>query len=134
MPDNSLRTGDSKSKSVNFSRKFVPGQPLNEHSLSDSVYKDDYDQTDDPFEPESDTTENILSVMELRDEKAMTDMVTNTSIVTNNTTLSGQSQWSDLEHSNPVKDITAAVNSALFVDFNTLVLSRNDYNVLINHP
>lgn len=134
MPDNSLRTGDSKSKSVNFSRKFVPGQPLNEHSLSDSVYKDDYDQTDDPFEPESDTTENILSVMELIDEKAMTDMVTNTSIVTNNKTLSGQSQWSDLEHSNPVKDITAAVNSALFVDFNTLVLGRNDYNVLINHP
>ena len=60
--------------------------------------------------------------------------MTNTSIVTNNTTLSGQSQWSDLEHSNPVKDITAAVNSALFVDFNTLVLGRNDYNVLINHP
>lgn len=23
---------------------------------------------------------------------------------------------------------------SLFVDFNTLVLGRNDYNVLINHP
>lgn len=134
MPTNSVRTGDAKSKSVNFTRQFVNGQPLNEHSLSDAVYKDDYEQTDEPFEPESDTVENILSVMELIDEKAMVDLVTNTSNVPNNTTLSGTSQWSDLEHSSPIKDITAGVNSSLFVDFNTLVLGRNDYNTLINHP
>lgn len=134
IPSNSLRTGDAKTKSVNFTRQFVDGQPLAEHSLKDAVYKDDYQQTDDPFEPESDTVENILSVMELIDEKAMVDLMTSTSNITNNTTLSGTSQWSDLEHSSPIKDITTGVNASLWVDFNTLVIGRNDYNTLINHP
>lgn len=134
MPSNSLRTGDAKTKNVNYSRTFVNGQPLNEHSLKDAVYKDDYQQSDDPFSPESDTTENILSQMQLIDEYAMISQLTSTSVVTNNTTLSGTSQWSDLDHSSPIKDITSAINGALFVDFNTLVLGRNDYNTLINHP
>lgn len=134
IPTNSLRTGDAKSKNVNFTRQFVNGQPLNEHSLADAVYKDDYEQTDEPFEPESDTVENILSVMELIDESAMVNLVTNTSNVTNNTTLSGTSQWSDLEHSSPITDIKTGVKSSVFVDFNTLVLGRDDYNTLIVHP
>lgn len=134
IPANSLRTGDAKAKSINYSRQFVQGQPLAEHSLSDAVFKDDYDQTDTPFEPEADTVENILSVMELIDEQAMINVVTNPSIVTNNTTLSGTSQWSDLYHSSPLTDIKNAVNASLFVDFNTLVLGRNDYNTLIVHP
>jgi hypothetical protein len=134
MPANSLRTGDSKSKSVNFTRQFVDGSPLVEHSLSDSVYKDDYDQTDEPFEPESDTTENILSVMELIDEKSLADLVTSTSIITNNTTLSGTSQWSDYSNSDPIADIITGMGTGKFVDFNTLTISRQNYNKLIVHP
>ena len=134
MPANSLRTGAAKTKSVGYNRSYVQGQPLVEHSLKDWVYKDDYEQSDDPFDPESDTTENILQVMQVIDEKAMVDTLTSTSIVTNNTTLSGTSQWSDLDHSSPITDIKNAANSALWVDFNTMVLGKNDYLTLITHP
>jgi hypothetical protein len=134
IPSNSLRTGDAKSKKVNYNRQFVDGPTLVEHSLSDDVYKDDYDQTDDPFEPESDAVENILSVMSLIDEKEVADLVTSTSNITQNTTLSGTDQWSDYANSDPIADIIAGMETANFFDYNTMVISRYNYNRLIVHP
>ncbi len=134
MPANSLRTGAAETKSIGYNRSYVTADPLEEHSLKDWVYKDDYEQSDNPFDPESDTTENILQVMQVIDEKQMVDTLTSTSIVTNNTTLSGTSQWSDLDHSSPITDIKNAAASALWVDFNTMVLGRNDYLTLLTHP
>lgn len=134
LPDSSVRTGASEPKNIGYTRSMKPGQPIIEHSLADMVYDNDRDESDEPYRPETDTLENLLSVMELIDEKALSSLVTDTSIVTNNTTLSAESQWSDYDHSEPLKDIITAANTALFEDFNTLVIGKNDYHVLVNHP
>lgn len=134
LPATSVRTGAAEPKNISYTRTMTPGDPLLEHSLADLVYDNDRDETDEPYKPETDTTENLLSVLELIDEKALADIVTNTSVITNNTTLSGTSQWNDYGNSNPINDIITGANSALFEDFNTMVIGKNDYHVLANHP
>lgn len=134
LPASSVRTGASEPKNISYTRTMSPGDPLVEHSLADLVYDIDRDETDEPYKPETDTMENLMSVLELIDEKALSSIVTDTSIVTNNKTLSGQAQWNDYEHSNPIADVITAANSALFEDFNTMVIGKNDYHVLANHP
>lgn len=94
--------------------------------------EDDYRMTDDPFVPESDTTEFVLERMALADEKAVASVVTNLSIVPG-TTLSGTSQWTD-PNSDPFEAVRLVVKAAGFVKYNTMALSRNGYQSLITHP
>lgn len=134
LPSNTLRTGESKAKRVNLTRGFDDIGPLQEHSLSDFITKDDYEMTDDPFEPESDSVENMNSIMALVDEKDLATQLTNTSIVTQNTTLSGTDQWSDYANSDPIADIVAAVSTAKFLDFNTIAMGKEVWLKLSQHP
>jgi hypothetical protein len=133
VPGNSLRTGASKAKKVSFTTEYKPALPLLEHSLSDDVYADDYTQTEDPFKPESDAVENIMHKMQLIDESEMAKVVTNTSIITKNTTLSGTSQWND-ENSNPVNDIMAGIAARGWMQFNTIAMGYETYFALVTHP
>lgn len=126
------RTGLSRAKSVSYTRVYVDGQPLQEHSLMGEVTEDDYNMSDDPFVPESDTTEFILERMALADEKAVASTLTNLSVVPG-VTLSGTSQWTD-PNSDPFEAVRQAVKGAGFVKYNTMALSRNGYLSLITHP
>lgn len=132
MISDTTRTGLSKAKSVSYTRKYVDGTPLQEHALAGEVTQDDYDMTDDPFTPESDTTEFILERMALADEKLVASTVTNLSIVPG-TTLSGTSQWTDA-NSDPFEAVRQVVKASGFVKYNTMALSRNGYLSLITHP
>lgn len=134
IPSSSLRTGESKAKRVTLTRGYDDIGPLQEHSLSDVVTKDDYNLTDDPFEPEADAVENINSIMTLIDEKDIASMLSDTSVVTQNTTLSGTSQWSDYENSDPIADIIDGVKTAKFMDYNTMFMGREVWLELSNHP
>lgn len=134
LPSNTLRTGESKAKRVNLTRGYDDIGPLQEHSLSDFITKDDYDLTDDPFEPESDAVENMNSIMALVDEKDVATQLTDTSIVTQNTTLSGTDQWSDYDNSDPITDIVSAISVAKFMNFNTIAMGREVWLKLTQHP
>ncbi|MBV1778686.1 hypothetical protein KRR55_06110 [Paeniglutamicibacter sp. ABSL32-1] len=134
LPASTVRTGLSKALSVSQTRSYKQAQPLVEHALSGVVTEDDYELTDDPFEPESDETENILSVMALVDEKALADKLTDPLVVTNNRTLLGTDRWSDYANSDPFNDIKTAVTSSKFIKYNTMALSRDGYLSLISHP
>lgn len=134
LPSNTLRTGEAKAKRVNLTRGFDDIGPLQEHSLSDFITKDDYELTDDPFEPEADAVENMNSIMALVDEKDLATQLSDTSIVTQNVTLSGTDQWSDYENSDPLTDIAEAVKTGKFINYNTIFMGREVWLTLINHP
>ena len=134
LPSNSLRTGESKAKRVNLTRGYDDIGPLQEHSLSDFITKDDYSMTDDPFDPESDSVENIKSIMALIDEKDLASQLTNTSIVTQNTTLSGASQWNDYDNSDPIANIVAGITTGKFVTYNTIAMGQEVWYTLSQHP
>lgn len=134
LPSNTLRTGESSAQRVNLTRGFEDIGPLQEHALSAFVTEDDYNLTDDPFEPESDEVENMNSIMALVDEKDLATQLTDTSVVTQNKTLSGTAQWSDYDNSDPLADIKAAVEAAQFIDFNTIAMGKEVWLALSQHP
>lgn len=127
------RTGLAKAKSISYSRSYKDATPLVEHALSGEVIQEDYELTDEPFEPESDTVENVLERMALADEQTVANLVTNLSIVPG-TTLLGGDKWSDYANSDVFDDVRAAVKSAGLVKFNSMALSLDSYLTLISHP
>lgn len=133
VPTSTVRTGEALAKRVTLGRSFDTVGPLQEHALSDFVTKADYQMTDDPFEPESDAVENIMRKMALVDELALATQLGDTSVITQNTTLSGTSQWSD-ENSTPFQTIKTAAQAATFKKFNTLFMGSEVYDSLILHP
>lgn len=134
LPSNTLRTGESKAKRVNLTRGYDDIGPLQEHSLSDFITKDDYELTDDPFEPESDSVENMNSIMSLVDEKDVASQLTNTSIVTQNATLSGTDQWNDYEKSDPIDGIVTGIGTGKFINYNTIAMGWEVWLKLSQHP
>jgi hypothetical protein len=137
VPSSSVRTGESKSKRVNWGRDENTIGPLAEHSLSDFVTRDDQKMTDNPYDALSDATENILQKMALIDEKELATALANTAVVTQNVTKSGTGQWSDYANSNPFDDIkTGAITmkgSALKVP-NTFFCSWETWVAMVDHP
>lgn len=134
IPSSSVRTGLSQAKKVSLTRSYNDYGPLQEHALADDVTKDDYDMTDDPFEPESDAVENINQIMTLIDEKEVASLLADPAVITQYTTLTGGDKWSDYGNSNPFDDITTGVKAFDFVDPNTAFMSWDVWLTLINHP
>src|SRR3990167_6516165 len=81
--------------------------------------------------------ETLTDKILLRKEKLFAAMVTDTAQVTQNTALSGTSQWSDYTNSKPTEDLqagqeTIAKNAG--VRANTLILGFPVFSKLRNHP
>lgn len=137
VPNDLSRTGEAKAKRVDYSRTYDSPTVLTEKSLSDVVTKDDYDQSDSPFNAESDTVEFINSRMMLSDEKNIATLLSSTTNITQNITLSGTSQWNDKLNSNPFVDISTAAKTirpfALMLP-NTAFMSWEVWISLVDHP
>jgi hypothetical protein len=74
------------------------------HGLEGLVTEDDYDNVEKPYDAEADETLGLTSTIMVGKEKSLADTLADTGIVTQNTTLSGQSQWSDYANSDPIDD------------------------------
>lgn len=137
VPTDISRTGESKARRVDYSRTYDSPTVLTEKALSDRVTKDDYEQSDSPFNAESDTVEFIQSRMELSNEKNLATILSNTSTITQNQTLSGPSQWSDYNNSDPVNDIKTAmkaIRGSAIMPPNAMWFSWEVWLTLMDHP
>lgn len=76
------------------------------HGLQDILTRKDYLNVEQPFDAELDLVMGLLSVMEIAEEKSLADTLSDTSIITQNKTLSGNAQYDNLTHddSNPLED------------------------------
>lgn len=132
-----LRTGRSKTAEITYGKSLKDFGPLQEHALKDFISVDEYRDTDSPLDVETDVVDNLNEVMLLSEEISLANMLRNTSIVTQNTTLSGTSQWNDYANSSPFADIKAAIQSvsgATFKSPNTIVFSQDVWLALVDHP
>lgn len=84
---------------------------IESHGLTDLVTKEDYRNVEDPFDAEKDSTMSLTTVLWLGKEKALADTLRNTSIITQNTTLSGTSQFNDYTNSDPIGVAVTAKNT-----------------------
>lgn len=137
IPSSTLRTGRSETKEASFGKTLSNYGPLSEHALKDFISKDELTQTDAPLNVETDVVNFLNEKMALAEEADLAATLSDTAIITNNTTLSGTSQWSDKANSNPFNDIKTAV-LAMRADAlklpNAVIFSFESWLECVDHP
>lgn len=131
------RTRFGKTKQAQMSISSRPFGPLIGHELKDGIDFDQDTMTEAPLDLEIDITNFLSDQMALAKEVRTAGILTSTSIITQNTTLSGTSQWSDYANSNPFNDIKTAVNQVRLYGLrpvNTMLMSSYTFSILQMHP
>lgn len=108
-----------------------------ERSLEKLVPDEFKDNTDDPYDPMRDAVEVLLDNIWGNQENALATSMSDTAILTQNTTLSGTDQWSDFANSDPFGDIDDAIETvrqATAIRPNLIVLSRSVWITFKKHP
>lgn len=105
----------------------------------ESIYTPDRlrDQLQTPFDIRRDASFVLQDVLSLEREQAIATAMTSTSILTQNTTLSGTSQYTDYANSDPRLNFEAARDSVFGLtgsEANAVLMSRKVANVLKGHP
>lgn len=108
-----------------------------DHALKEFVTDEDLDNAVPPADPMQDATENVTEMHLVAREVELATALTDTATLTQNTTLSGLSQWSDYSNSDPIGDVRTGkqtIHSSIHVDPNTLVIGKQVYDKLVDHP
>jgi len=136
-PEDARRTGQERAARVDFGLTKASYGPLTERSLEEAIEWEIRDTYPSPMDAQTDATENVTERLEVSLENELAAMITDTGTVTQNTTLSGTSQWSDYVNSDPRNDVRAAkdvIQLAALKTPNTLVLGYEVYSALSLHP
>ena len=108
-----------------------------DHALKGFVADEIQDQAEVALNPLIDETEMLTEKLMLDREVNLAAILNATGTMTQNTTLSGTSQWSDYSNSDPIGDIRTArttVHAATFKKPNTLILGKQVFDMLCDHP
>lgn len=110
---------------------------IDDHGLESMVTANDYRNVEDPFDAESDETESLTSLLIVSKEHGLATAMTNTAIMTQNETLVGGAQFSDLLNSDPLKkfrEARAAVKAGCGMTANRVIMPWEVFLVLQTHP
>jgi len=135
--ENTVKGGRGAYRRVESSTTSTSSYAIEGHGLEGMVTKEDYKNKVDPFDAEQDETIGLQSLIWLGKEKALADALTSTSIMTQNVTLSGTSQFSDYNNSDPVARFATArsvIRAACGVAPNVAALDWAVWNKLRFHP
>lgn len=135
--ENSIKGGRGKYRQVE-ARAYSTSQYLIEgHGLEGFVSKEDYANVELPFDAERDEVMGISTMLWLEKEKVLADSLNSTAVLTQNSTLSGTSQFNDYANSDPIGVTTTAKNTILNATGmmpNLAVMDIQVWNVLRFHP
>jgi hypothetical protein len=134
---NSLKVGRGKYRQVEAVTYSTAGYTIEGHGLEDVVSKEDYRNVLDPFKAEEDKVIGLTNMLWLEKEKLLADTLGSTSVMSQNTTLSGAAQWNEHTTSDPLADVIAAqaaIKAGCGDVANKAVLSWEVWNQLRFHP
>jgi len=137
IPSNTRRTGRARANEVTYNVTQQTYGPLNDHALEHFIDRDVLEQYDSPLEPRTDATELLTEAIWLEKENALATTLADTAIITQNTTLSGTSQWSDYANSDPFANIQTAINTVNTGSVrmpNTIFMGYDVWAKLMHHP
>lgn len=100
--ENTVVGGRGKFRRVETMARSTDAYQIEGHGLEGLVTKADYANFEKPFDAEKDETIGLTTLLLLEKEKGLADTLTNTSVITQNVTLSGTSQLSDYTNSDPI--------------------------------
>lgn len=136
-PTDTTRTGFSETRVTDYSRTKLSYGPLAEHDLKVMLSKDELEMTDTPLDAQRDAVLHLNEQMSIEKEANLATTLSSTSTLTQNTTLSGTSQWSDYANSTPFTDIVTGVQQMRKYGLrspNTVFFSSDVWAQLQNHP
>lgn len=93
--------------------------------------------TRSPFDARRDAGFSVMNTLMLERENALAVALHSTAVLTQNTTLSGTSQFSDFANSNPdtvIETGRTAIFEATGREANSMLISRKTFNTLKRHP
>jgi len=126
-------------------RKSQPNSPdfsgteltdkVDDRALDDFIPQSDMDEALEGIDPKSKIAEWLTKLMDLDHEIKTANLVFNpaTYIPELKQTLSGTSQWSDYENSDPLSDLSAALDEPIMRP-NRMVIGQRGWTVLRRHP
>jgi len=133
---NTLRAPRTESRQVDWSISTAT-YSCEEYALSALIDDRERANADKPIDIDIDTVETLTDLLLLDYEKRVASMLTDTSIITQNVTLSGTDQWSDYANSDPISNIETAkqtVFDSIFKEPNIMVMGIAVYRKLKHHP
>jgi len=135
--ETTLTGGKNKYPRVDTRTYSTQQYNIAEHGLSDIITRADYANVESPFDAEADTTDELVTKLWLGKEKGLADSLTSTSVLTQNTTLSGTDQYSDYSASDPLGDFATArltIQAAVGMMPDTAIMSWAVFDKIRTHP
>jgi hypothetical protein len=135
--ENSVKGGRGKYRQVETRVYSTTSYLIEGHGLEGFVSKEDYANVEEPFDAERDEVMGISTMLWLEKEKTLADTLNSTSIMTQNVTLSGTSQFSDYANSDVLGVTTTAQNTILNATGvlpNLAIMDIAVWKVLRYHP
>jgi len=135
--ENSLRAMGAPAKEVDYGVALSVPYVCLDHALKELVPDELKEQAPNPLNPEIDATENVTEKLLVEKEYSLASLMQDTNRIPNNVVLSGTDKWSDYSNSDPIKDIKEGkknIHSLIFKEPNTLVLGKEVYDILLDHP
>lgn len=135
--ENSVMGGKGGARRIEVRQYLSDSYSIEPHGLEDVVTPEEYANVELPFNLDSDTAKLLQLALMLGKEKGLADTLRSTSILTQNTTLSGTTQWSDYTNSDPVFDANRAkttIRNAAGVVPDTMIADWNVLETLRYHP
>jgi hypothetical protein len=137
--EHSLRGMGASAREVDYGLSQSTAFVIKEHALKELVPDELVEQSPTPLTPELDATENVTEKLLVEKEYDLAVYMSAVANLTNYVELSttATDQWSDYAHSDPCDDIRvgkAAMHAKIFIEPNVLLLSKQVYDKLIDHP
>ncbi len=135
--ENTVVGGKGKYRRVEPIVRSTSSFEIEGHGLEGMVSKHDYKNVIDPFDAEKDETVGLSTILLLEKEKGLADALGSTSVLSQNTTLSGSSQLSDYTNSEFVSVLLAAkaaIRAGSGAVANSVIMEYNVAEVLRFHP
>lgn len=135
--DKTNRAAGSPANEIDFGVAPTGSFSCDDHALKGFVADEIQDQADAALNPLIDETETVTEKLLIDREVSAAALLTSTANMTQNTTLSGTSQWSDYSNSDPIGDIRTArtlIHANTFKKPNTLILGKQVFDMLCDHP
>jgi hypothetical protein len=107
------------------------------HALAQAIPDELRANADQAIDVDVDTTETLTDLLYLQREIVVAAKATDPTVVTQNTTLSGTSQWSDFTNADPIKaveDQKTTIQKQVGQVPNSLLVSYPVFLALRNHP
>lgn len=135
--ENTIKGGKGRYRQIETITRSTQGYEIEGHGLEGLVTSEDYRNVESPYDAEKDETLGISTMLWLEKEKMLADALSNAAVITQNTTLVGNQQYSDKLNSDPLADFQearAAIKAGCGMPPNMAWMEWDVKNVLKFHP